>query len=75
METPHRSPLCDSHREEVASLLTHALGVVFGLAALAVILVLSAGHSLKLISATVFGVSLVLLYLSSALYHCFTSPR
>jgi hemolysin III len=28
-----------------------------------------------LISASVFGVSLVLLYLSSALYHCFTSLR
>jgi hemolysin III len=75
LETPHRSPLCDSHREEVASSLTHALGVVFGLAALAVMLVLSAGQPLKLISATVFGVSLVLLYLSSALYHCFTSLR
>lgn len=75
LKAPHRSPLCDSHREEVASLLTHALGVMFGLAALVAMLVLSAGQPLKLISATVFGVSLVLLYLSSTLYHCFTSPR
>lgn len=75
LETPHRSPLCDSHREEVASLVTHALGALLSVVALVVMLVLSAGQPLKLISATVFGVSLVLLYLSSALYHCFTSPR
>ena len=69
-----RSPLCDSHREEVASLLTHAAGVVLSIAALAVMVVLSAGEPLKVVSAVVFGLSLVLLYLSSTLYHFFTSP-
>lgn len=69
-----RSPLCDSHREEVASLLTHAAGVVFSIAALATMVVLSAGEPLKIVSAMVFGLSLVLLYLSSTLYHFFTSP-
>jgi len=74
-ETPERSHLCDSHREEVASLLTHLAGVVFGVAALVVMLVLAAGDPLKLLCAAVFGVSLVLLYSSSALYHFFTAPR
>ena len=70
-----RSPLCDSHREEVASLLSHAAGVVFSIVALVVMLALSAGDSLKLMSSVVFGVSLILLYLSSTLYHFFTVPR
>lgn len=70
-----RSCLCDSHREEVASLVTHAVGVVFSIVALVIMLVLSAGEVLKVISAAVFGISLVLLYSSSTLYHFFTSPR
>ena len=70
-----RSPLCDSHREEVASLLTHAAGVLFSVVALVVMLVLAADSALKLACAAVFGITLVLLYSSSTLYHFFTSPR
>lgn len=73
-ETPERSHLCDSHREEVASILTHAAGVMFGVGALAVMLVLADGSPVKIISAMVFGLSLVLLYSSSTLYHFFTDP-
>lgn len=69
-----RSLLCDSHREEVASLVTHSAGVLFSIAALVVMLVLSTGDALKTVSAAVFGVSLILLYSSSSLYHFFTSP-
>lgn len=75
LETPHRSELCDSHREEVASLLTHAAGVVLSIAALVTMLIISWGEPLKVVSAAVFGSSLVLLYLSSTLYHFFTSAR
>jgi hemolysin III len=74
-ETPERSNLCDSHREEVASLLTHAAGVLIGIVALVVMLVLADGSPVKLVSAVVFGVSLVLLYGSSTLYHFFTAPH
>lgn len=59
----------------MASLLTHAVGVLLGIVALAVMLVLAGGEPLKLVSAAVFGLSLVLLYTSSTLYHFFTSPR
>jgi hemolysin III len=77
METASRdrSHLCDSHREEVASIATHAAGVVFSIAALGVMLALAAGDPLKTASAAVFGVSLVLLYSSSTLYHFSTTPR
>ena len=56
-------------------MLTHAAGVVFGVVALAVMLVLGAGSALGLVCAAVFGISMVLLYTSSTLYHFFTSPR
>jgi hemolysin III len=75
LEIPHRSTLCDSHHEEVASLVTHAVGTVLSIVALAVMVVLSGGEPLKIVSAAVFGLSLVLLYSSSTLYHFFTSPR
>ncbi len=74
-ENSHRSPLCDSHREEVASLVTHGIGVILSIAALVIMIVLSDGDLLKISSAVVFGVSLILLYASSTLYHFFTSPR
>ncbi len=75
LEIHHRSDLCDSHREEVASLLTHAAGLVLSIAALVVMLMLAAGEAVKVVSAAVFGASLVLLYTSSTLYHFFTAPR
>lgn len=55
--------------------MTHALGVVFSIAALVTMVFLSAGEPLKMVAAAVFGVSLILLYLSSTLYHFFTSLR
>lgn len=73
--SPDRSHLCDSHREEVASVATHAAGIIFSVAALGVMLALSAGDPLKTVSAAVFGISLVLLYSSSTLYHVSTTPR
>ncbi|MBJ7395067.1 MAG: hemolysin III family protein [Akkermansiaceae bacterium] len=75
LEIPQRSPLCDSHREEVASLATHAAGVVFSIASMVTMLFLSWGTPMKVFSAAIFGTSLVLLYTSSTLYHFSTSPR
>lgn len=75
LELPHRSDLCDTHREEVASLLTHALGTVLSVIALVMMLVLSAGDPLKIAASVVFGSALILLYASSTLYHFFTSAR
>lgn len=54
---------------EPINALTHALGVVFGVAALVVLLVLADGEPIKVASAVVYGVSLVLLFLASTLLH------
>lgn len=63
--------------EEVAHALTHGLGLVLSLVGF-VTLVLAAGQrgdAWHLVGCTVFGVTLVLLYAASTLYHGVTSPR
>jgi len=74
---PHRerSHLCDTHREEVASLWTHAAGVVLSFIALGVMVAVAGADARKLVSAVVFGASLVMLYSASTLYHFFTGAR
>jgi len=74
-ETICRSPLCQSHREEVASVVTHALGVVLSIVALIGMALNARDSALEMVSALVFGGSLVLLYFSSTLYHAVTSVR
>jgi len=75
IEPQDRSDLCDTHREEVASMVTHALGMIFSVVALVMMLALSGGDSLKIVSALVFGISLIVLYSSSTLYHIATTHR
>lgn len=72
MSTPkNRSPLCDSPREELASAITHGLGLAASITCL-VIMILVAKDSWALVSGIVFGTTLILLYLSSTLYHSFS---
>ena len=63
--------------EELANCLTHGLGLLGSLAALPVLVLAAAARRdpWQVVGATVFGVSLVLLYLASTLYHAFTAPR
>ena len=74
-ESHDRSLLCDTHREEVASMVTHAVGMAFSMGALVTMLGLALGDSLKIVSATVFGTSLIVLYSSSTFYHFSTTHR
>jgi len=62
----------DQHfKEEVANTFTHGLGLIFSIVALVVLIVYSSmkGTTLHVVSCTIFGSSLVLLYLASSLYH------
>ena len=69
-----RSVLCETHAEEVANAVSHAIGAVMsviGLVSMIHLAVpLSAWHT---VGVSVFGGSLVLLYGASAIYHFVTS--
>ena len=60
--------------EELANTLTHGVGAVMSLGGLALLVALAAlgGTGWHLASAIVFGVTLLLLYLASTLYHALT---
>ena len=63
-------------REEIANALTHGLAAAAALAASAVLITLAAihGDGWQLASAIVFGVTLLLLYTASTLYHAIQHP-
>jgi len=65
-----------SSREEIAHGVTHGLGTALALAGLAVLVAVGRSRGFWcLVGDTVFGVTLVLLYLASTLYHSIPSPR
>lgn len=66
-----------SNREEIANTLTHAVGVMLSLGALVLLIIFSSlkGNSYHIIGCTIFGTSLLLLYLMSTLYHLASKPR
>ncbi|WP_064749812.1 PAQR family membrane homeostasis protein TrhA [Lysobacter antibioticus] len=65
-----------SIREEIANALTHGLGATAALAGGSVMITLAAlyGDAWQLGSSIVFGISLLLLYLASTLYHAIQHP-
>lgn len=66
-----------SRREEIANSLTHALGALLGCAALAVLVVLASlrGSAWHIVSCSIYGASLILLYAFSAAYHLIRNQR
>lgn len=65
------------HKEELANSITHGLGLVLSVAGLAVLIVFAAlrGNAWHVVSCSVFGATLVLLYSASMVYHIVRSPR
>jgi len=61
--------------EELAHSLTHGVGLLLGIAALVLMVVFAVqrGSAIHVISSTVYGVTLVVLYASSMLYHALPS--
>ncbi|WGW00416.1 hemolysin III family protein [Vibrio sp. YMD68] len=67
-----------SVREEQANAITHGLGVLFGIAGLGLLLqksIYAQGDTLTLVSMVVYGVSIIVLFLASTLYHSIPSPK
>ncbi len=66
----------DSPREELINALTHGLGATAALAGGAVLITLAAlfGDGWQLTASIVFGITLLLLYVASTLYHAIQHP-
>jgi hemolysin III len=63
--------------EEIANAVTHGIGAALAVAGLAVLVTLAAMHgdAWRVVSFSVYGATLVMLYLASTFYHGFQSPR
>ncbi|MHA7878652.1 MAG: PAQR family membrane homeostasis protein TrhA [Saccharospirillum sp.] len=63
--------------EEWANSLTHGIGAALSIAGLVVLVVLASlyGDAWQIVSASIYGASLILLYTASTLYHAVQSPR
>lgn len=69
-----RSQLCESHGEEVANTISHGLAAILSVVALVYMVILAIPLTVwHIVSVSVFGASLVLLYGASAAYHFVTS--
>ncbi|MCW5911244.1 MAG: hemolysin III family protein [Cyclobacteriaceae bacterium] len=66
-----------SRKEEIANAVTHGIGVLLAIAALTLLSVFAAmkGTAWHVVSFSIFGATLVMLYLASTLYHSFTNQR
>ena len=67
---PRKEPPKRSVLEEVGNAVTHGVGALFAIAALVLMLIRS-DTGLKLTSALVYGICLILMFLMSCLYHSF----
>lgn len=73
--------LIETHREtaaeETASSITHALGVLLSAAGLCVMLVLASGGGgyRRIITVSIYGSTLLLMYLASTCYHLVRKPK
>lgn len=63
--------------EEIAHSITHGVGTGLSIAGLTLLVVLAAlyGNVYHIVGFSVYGASLILLYLASTLYHGFQNPR
>jgi len=71
-DTQHYSPL-----EEKTNIISHAIGLVLSCVALLLMLVRASrsGEILPIVSAAIFGISLIALYAASTLYHSARDPK
>lgn len=63
--------------EEIANSVTHGIGAGLSVAALVVLVVFAAkqGDAWDVVSFSIYGASMILLYLASTLYHAFQSEK
>jgi len=65
-----------SRSEEIANCITHGLGTILSIGGLAVLIAFASryGNSWHIVSCSIFGATLILLYAASTLYHAVQQP-
>ena len=63
--------------EEISNSITHGIGSLLSIAALVLMIVVSAIHhnAMAIVTSTLFGVSLIMLYTMSTLYHAISNEK
>lgn len=76
-EQVQRNELGYTLNEEIANAITHGIGALLSVAALTLLVVLAViyGDIWRVVSFSIYGASLVILYLASTLYHTVQTPR
>ena len=66
-----------SFLEEIFNSITHGLGILLSIAALVLLIVFASlyGSAKHIVSCTIFGTTLILLYTASTLYHSLRKPH
>lgn len=63
--------------EEIANAITHGIGIIFSIVALVLMVVCAAcyGNAWQVVSVSIYGSTLILLYTFSTLYHAITNEK
>jgi len=63
--------------EEIANAISHGIGFLFAVASLPILVMFNArvGHAVNIVAVSVFSVTMMVLYLTSALYHAVPEGR
>lgn len=63
--------------EEIANAITHGIGAILAIAAAALLVVFASltGDAFKIVSYSIFGFSLIMMYLGSTLYHSISNKK
>lgn len=66
-----------SRSEEIANSITHGIGIVFAICAMVILAVFASlyGDAWHIVSCSIFGATLILLYVASTLYHAVQRPE
>ncbi|MBN1407237.1 MAG: hemolysin III family protein [Calditrichaceae bacterium] len=66
-----------SNPEEIANSITHGIGTALGIAGLSLLVVMAAKQNdvWKIVSFSIYGSTLIILYLASTLYHSFRNEK
>ncbi|HJL78686.1 MAG TPA: hemolysin III family protein [Candidatus Marinimicrobia bacterium] len=77
MENDHKSITKEFFAEELINSITHGIGSVLSIVALVLMVVYASYNSdaWSIVGVSIFGTTLILLYMSSTLYHAFSNGR